>query len=133
MNNALKGLIVVALAGLGGIGIPRDAGRAAGGQPPGPPPAESPASRPRPVRPELTNRPATPANPEIPGGVMTPENPTASQPVTTNNWEDKLEEILVSDTEDTNKLKQLFEMFPQLPEEGQVEVAQHLSNLVEDS
>lgn len=48
------------------------------------------------------------------------------------NWEDKLDDILGSEGEDTNKVKELFEMFPRLPKEGQVEVAQHLSNLVED-
>jgi hypothetical protein len=48
------------------------------------------------------------------------------------NWEDKLDDVLGSDDEDTNKVKQLFEMFPRLPEEGQEEVAQHLSNLVPD-
>jgi hypothetical protein len=48
------------------------------------------------------------------------------------NWEDKLDEILSSDAEDTNKVKQLFTMFPNLPAAGQEEVAQHLSNLVED-
>src|ERR1051325_10582563 len=64
----------------------------------------------------VSNRTATPV-------VMTP---------TTNVWDDKLEEILTSDIDDTNKVKQLFEMFPHLPPEGQAEVAQHLSNLVED-
>ena len=34
--------------------------------------------------------------------------------------------------EDAGKVKQLLEMFPRLPEDGQVEVAQHLSNLVAD-
>ena len=48
------------------------------------------------------------------------------------NWEDKLDDILGSDDDDTNKVKQLYEMFPRLGEEGQVEVAQHLSNLVPD-
>jgi hypothetical protein len=49
------------------------------------------------------------------------------------NWEDKLEEILNNaDTDDTNKVKQLLAMFPRLPEDGQTEVAQHLSNLVEN-
>ncbi len=48
------------------------------------------------------------------------------------DWEGKVDEVLGSDTEDTNKVKQLFELFPHLPEEGQVEVAQHLSNLVPD-
>ena len=48
------------------------------------------------------------------------------------NWEDRLEEILNSEADDTNKVKQLFALFPRLPEDGQAEVAQHLSNLVEN-
>jgi hypothetical protein len=43
-----------------------------------------------------------------------------------------VDEILASEMDDTNKVKQLFEIFPRLPEDGQIEVAQHLSNLVPD-
>ena len=48
------------------------------------------------------------------------------------NWDDKLDEILGSEGEDAAKAKQLLEMFPHLPQEGQEEVAQHLSNLTAD-
>ena len=48
------------------------------------------------------------------------------------NWEDKLDEILTSPGEDDAKLKQLYDMYPRLPTDGKVEVAQHLSNLVGD-
>jgi hypothetical protein len=67
-----------------------------------------------------------------------PGHPTGASPTEVSsagsetNWEDKLEVILNSEGEDTNKVKQLFAMFPRLPEDGQTEVAQHLSNLVED-
>src|SRR5437763_11213252 len=47
-------------------------------------------------------------------------------------WEDKVDEILTSDGEESAKAKQMMEMFPKLPEDGQIEVAQHLSNLVQD-
>jgi hypothetical protein len=57
--------------------------------------------------------------------------PLGSATVITN-WEDRLDEILSNDEEDTNKVKQLLSMFPRLPAEGQDEVAQHLANLVED-
>jgi hypothetical protein len=46
------------------------------------------------------------------------------------NWEDRVEEVLSSDVSEAEKAKKLFAMFPRLPEDGQVEVAQHLSNLV---
>jgi hypothetical protein len=48
------------------------------------------------------------------------------------NWEDRVDDILGSNGEDDEKLKQLLDLFPNLPEEGQVEVAQHLSNLTPD-
>src|SRR5262245_15315479 len=51
---------------------------------------------------------------------------------TETNWEDKLETILNSETDDTNKVNQLFVMFPHVPVDGQTELAQHPSNLVED-
>lgn len=48
------------------------------------------------------------------------------------NWEDKIDDIVGSDDADTNKVKQLFALFPNLPPDGQEEVVQHLSNLVDD-
>lgn len=58
---------------------------------------------------------------------------SSSAPGTTNlfvDWEDKLDDILASEEDDTNKVSQLFAIFQRLPEDGQEEVAQHLSNLV---
>ncbi|HVV00947.1 MAG TPA: hypothetical protein VHH88_06265 [Verrucomicrobiae bacterium] len=49
------------------------------------------------------------------------------------NWEDKVDEILVStDTEDIDKVKQMAAMFPNLSPDAQEEVAHHLSNLTPD-
>ena len=48
------------------------------------------------------------------------------------DWEDKLDDILGSEGQDTDKAKQMLAMFPRLPEDGQVEVAQHVSNLLPD-
>src|SRR5262245_49846277 len=47
-------------------------------------------------------------------------------------WEDKVDQILTTDGKDSDKAKQMLEMFPTMPEDGQEEVAQHLSNLVAD-
>jgi len=47
-------------------------------------------------------------------------------------WETKLDDILAGEGEASEKAQRLFELFPQLPKDGQVEVAQHLSNLVAD-
>ena len=48
-------------------------------------------------------------------------------------WEDKLDEILGSASPDEDKARQLVEMFPHLPTDGQEETAQHLSNLLPDA
>ena len=57
----------------------------------------------------------------------------ATNPPASTNWEDTIDSIVGSDDADTNKVKQLFELFPKLPPDGQEEVVQHLSNLVEDT
>jgi hypothetical protein len=57
-----------------------------------------------------------------------------AHPVTNviTNWEEKLDAILGSEGDEADKAKQLLAIFSRLPEEGQVEVVQHLSNLVAD-
>ena len=47
-------------------------------------------------------------------------------------WEDKVDDILGSANSDPDKARQMLEMFPQLPADGQEELARHLSNLVSD-
>jgi hypothetical protein len=63
---------------------------------------------------------------------MTPVTPAPDAANAPAVWEAKVDLILGAETDDTNKVQQLFEIFPALPEDGQVEVAQHLSNLVSD-
>ncbi len=67
--------------------------------------------------------------------IIQPTNLTAASTNVTGsdtNWEDKIDDIVGSDDADTNKVKQLFALFPTLPPDGQEEVVQHLSNLVDD-
>jgi len=47
-------------------------------------------------------------------------------------WKDKVDEILSSANSNPDKARQMLEMFPQLPADGQEELARHLSNLVPD-
>jgi hypothetical protein len=47
-------------------------------------------------------------------------------------WEEKVDGILGSASPDPEKAKQMLEMFPTLPADGQEEVARHLSNLLPD-
>ena len=107
--------------------------------PPTPPTvgASDPSPGKRTSNPEAPTQVATPVRPKT-NITSTPAVSTPSPaPVTTNaalipDWEDKLENILSGDGEEREKVRQLLVLFSGLPEEGQVEVVQHLSNLVED-
>ena len=60
----------------------------------------------------------------------------AKVPVTNTNvmtdWEDRVDQILGDDTEVEEKARKMLELFPNFPEAGQVETAQHISNLLAD-
>ncbi len=79
-------------------------------------------------------KPAGPApvQPQEPLASETPLKVSAAPANLLTNWEDKVDEILSSSRAESDKAKQMLEFFPRLPEDGQVEVAQHLSNLVSD-
>lgn len=79
-----------------------------------PPPVPTVATNPPPIVPNTVA--VTPTN--VPGLIT--------------NWEDKVDDVLGTEGDDTNKVHQLLAMFPHLPQDGQTEVAQHLSNLVSD-
>jgi hypothetical protein len=102
-------------------------------------PPETSQAEPRPVQavrsvqqvsppPVATNR-----VPEVRPVVQQPAVAPSTQPsATITNWPDRLDDILGAETPDTNKVAQMFALFPQLPEEGQEEFAEHLVNLVDD-
>ncbi|HEU0011663.1 MAG TPA: hypothetical protein VFT34_17740 [Verrucomicrobiae bacterium] len=48
------------------------------------------------------------------------------------DWNDKLDTILGSNEDEARKAEQLLALWPTLPEEGQVETMQHISNLLPD-
>jgi len=50
----------------------------------------------------------------------------------TNGWESKIDTVLTSDTEDSQKANKILELLPQLPPEGQEEAVEHLANLLPD-
>jgi hypothetical protein len=111
---------------------------------------KGPAPKIQPVAESPDPAASTPPGAAAPAGAKSPpqqsatvaaENPSSSAALTSapvappnliTNWEDKVDDILGSENEETNKVKQLFELFPRLSEEGQTEVVQHLSNLVDD-
>ncbi len=80
--------------------------------------------------PEVTNSSlVVPRIPIVqPGNLSAGTNAAAG----TNDWEEKIDDIVGSDDPDTNKVAKLFALFPKLPPDGQEEAAQHLSNLVDD-
>lgn len=135
MSKLLVALGILAVVILIGLGVGWLATR---GSPPAPRPTTDSGPRteiPSPPRLPITKGPSG----LTPEPVVVPENSNPiehSTPVlastTITNWEDKLNDILGSESDDTNKVTELFQMFPHLPEDGQVEVAQHLSNLVDD-
>ena len=87
--------------------------------------APSPPAR---LTPPVTSRPtAQPAVTTIPAAT-TP--PTAQGLIT--NWEERIDDLLTTDGAEDKKAVQMLAMLPNLPEDGQVEAAQHISNLLPD-
>jgi hypothetical protein len=116
-------LIAIALSRRGSKG-PETEAQASATEPAPPAPAET--SRPS----FFTKRPRRqPAHPVAPGQSVE-GSATATNLVSA--WEDKLDEILGSTSPDADKARQMIEMFPRLPADGQEEVVQHLSNLLSD-
>ena len=68
------------------------------------------------------HRPLIQSNEPVVGVAATATNSMAE-------WSDKVDGILTSDHAEADKARELLEIFPRLPEAGQVEVANHLSNL----
>ncbi len=58
-----------------------------------------------------------------------PPDSSASTPEMAD-WSAKVDNILTSDVSESDKARQLLDMFPNLPEAGQVDVANHISNLL---
>jgi hypothetical protein len=85
---------------------------------------------PSPVRPAPTQPSAHTASPPAisPAAVATSVPPSES-----TNWEQRVDTILGSDQiDEAKKAEELLALFPNLPEEGQLEAIQHISNLLPD-
>jgi hypothetical protein len=66
------------------------------------------------------------------GALATPAGTPAPVPTTIEEWEQRIDDVLTTAGDETQKAKQLLAFFPNLPEDGQVEAAQHISNLLPD-
>lgn len=86
----------------------------------------SPLVEPPPNPPAIVPKPAAPI-------ASMPNQVSSMKPATEGtNWESAVQAILDSDTEDEDQVKRLFALFPNLPEDGQVAVAENLADLVLD-
>lgn len=74
------------------------------------------------------------AEPRAPEGATNLASTHVSATVTNGmaDWEDKIDEVLGSDAEVADMAQKLLELFPKFPPVGQVEAAEHLSNLLDD-
>jgi len=88
-------------------------------------PAVSPVAR---LETNRTPRPLVP-HPSVP---VAARSPGAPNPNLITNWEERVDVILITEEPESEKAKKMLDIFPNLPEKGQVEVARHLSNLVSD-
>lgn len=70
-----------------------------------------------------------------------PARGTLSKPVAASNtdaagkitnWEQRIDDVLTAEGEENKKARDLIGLLPNLPEDGQVEAAQHISNLLPD-
>lgn len=59
--------------------------------------------------------------------------PATIAPVPVTNWSVQLGAVMTADSSTTNKAIGLLGLFPNLPEQGQVEAAQHSSRLLPDN
>ena len=97
------------------------------------PPVSVPPTHVPPVARDM-HRPVEPpvvANPETNPPVVNVA-PAVAQTNLITDWTNRVDDILTSEGDDSNKVQQLLAMFPHLPEDGQAEVAEPLSNLVPD-
>lgn len=110
------------------------------GETPGAPPEETtaPLVSPNPTTPApapaVPTTPATAGTKGQPGrtALAAPGTAATTTPDLIADWETRIDDVLTAKGDETQKAKQLLEILPKLPEEGQVEAAQHLSNLLPD-
>lgn len=132
------GLVVIVLAVAGGLGLGVLSSRNAGGdnvtEAKVTPPVQPTITQP--VAPDATVPPVTVVH--TPTQNLTPA--VAADPSTNGDaaqrggaaWEQKLDEVLLSNAEAPEKTEKLLQLLPTLDENGQVEVSQHLVNFVTD-
>ena len=129
---AILGVLIAGkfLGWYGGTPHPPETGEEIVATEPTPPEVVPPTTGTKPAR--IT--PGQPATPNAPGTIaLAPAAPpTPAEMLKPGEWEQRLDDILGGDEAEPFKAQKLLDMFPLLPPDAQVEVAQHLSNLLAD-
>lgn len=94
--------------------------------------------------------PTPPGDPSVPthtNGTLSTPNHTRNPTMVSNEppgdvsetdtnaitkWEEKVDAVIRDKSEDDVKARKLLEIFPRLPEDGQIEAAKHIANLISD-
>lgn len=125
--------VLVAAKFAGFLGGSKTTETAGGSTPAEPPAAEAPAS-PKPAMSPPPRPPARPATVPVPvappAGAPVAGTPGAAEPVA--DWSGKLDNILGGSEAEAAKADRLLAMWPSLPPDGQIEVMQHITNLLPD-
>jgi hypothetical protein len=95
--------------------------------------AAAPSPTPRPERPTapVVPRPSPQSGPTTATATAAANTPAATQGLITN-WEERIDDLLTAEGAEDKKAVEMLAMLPNLPEDGQVEAAQHISNLLPD-
>jgi hypothetical protein len=75
---------------------------------------------------------AAPRGPEGARASLVKSGPAAAAPEESTDWEKQLDDVLLSDTDPTNKADRILALIPNAPTNAQVELSQHLVNMVQD-
>lgn len=134
-------IVVVFAVLIGGRQLGWFGGKPAGSANNVPAPDETPdtsavAPSPTPRQPERLTAPVMPRpspQPALPTATATAaaNTPAATQGLITN-WEESIDDLLTAEGAEDKKAVEMLAMLPNLPEDGQVEAAQHISNLLPD-
>lgn len=101
-----------------------------------PKPAQAPATAVTPVADDNSGDITTAATPKNgkakTAADTTDDDSTPKEAAVPKTWEDRLDDILLSDDDDNAKADQILGLLPVAPAENQEEMAQHLVNMVQD-
>jgi pimeloyl-ACP methyl ester carboxylesterase len=123
-----KAVAVLALAGVFGILIGWLVSREGAVQPMVIPPSTNPPPILLPVAPPVAES-ARPAGP--PAAAATPD-PALALNAGPAEWEQQLDDVLLSNDDDNTKADRILALIPTAPPDAQVELSQHLVNMVRD-